>query len=213
MNRVALSTEDVHFGRIEVLWQGNTVPNLYLATFRIENSSYTDFENLETRIWCGSNVKLLQDNINHEESTFEISYSDEYNDKITFPENSEPSPYQVNFYRSTRDYLIPVFNRGSHVRIQVLCLSEDAEPKVFLDIRKKGVVIRRQFPQQQFWGEPVTVLLPWTILSSIIITAGICSIQNIWIVGFLALFVGLFGQFWGAVIYKTLKKIRNLISF
>lgn len=214
MNRLALSTEDAQFGRIQVTWENNAVPNLYLATFRLENSSFHDFENVVVRIWCPPSIKMLQDNVQMDSNTFEIGYTEDYRNKISYPPESSPSDSQIHLYRSTRDYLLPVFNRGEILTIRVLCLSEDDSASIWMDVQKRGVRLKRRLPQQHFWGVPTTMLLPWTIFASIsVVIALILLVINPWILALSALVVGLFGQVFGAIAFKCVRKIRMLISY
>lgn len=166
------------------------------------------------RIWCGPSIKLLQDNAKHVVGTFPIPYTEEYQRQIYVPPGTEPSDYQRNYFRNTRDFNVAVFNRGEKVSIQVLFLAQDSNPNVFLDIQKIGVKIKRQYPQAFFWGIPVLVLLPWTIISSFLIACLICSVvKNYWLIGVFSVLVGLFGQLWGALALKIYRKIMKAISF
>jgi hypothetical protein len=214
LNRVAVSTHDALFGNVQVIWQGNEVPNLYLASFVIENTSFTDFESIKLKFWCGPKNKILQDNISLADTTFPIKYTDEYSKAIEIPEGQHPLPEQVNLFRSTRDFMVPVFNRGDKITAQILFLSEDEKPNIWLDIEKKGVQLKRRFPQYHYLGIPITVLLPWAFFWSIVIISICCLyVKNLWIIAFGSFLIGAFAQIIGAFFYKLYRKILHLISF
>ena len=59
--RVGISAQDAVFGDVVVNWHNTPVVNLYLTTVTLENTTVTNFTNLEFKVFTGTETLLLNE--------------------------------------------------------------------------------------------------------------------------------------------------------
>lgn len=126
-SHVGVTTDDQIYGSIQVTWNGNPVPHLYLSTVEITNQSMKDIESLNVRIFS-NNTLLLTQSTQIFGTTRPIDFSDEYHAKIDVPPGEQPTNQQFDLYRRQRDYIVPTFNRGQTLKFEFLNSATTAEP-------------------------------------------------------------------------------------
>ena len=56
---MGVSADDKKFGKIEIFHNGTQVENLYLCDIDLINTTNKDFENIQIKVWCGSDNTIL----------------------------------------------------------------------------------------------------------------------------------------------------------
>ena len=78
-DRIGISTLDYIHGEISVTVGGNQVQNLYMSSVWFVNRSMRDVENLEVKVYCGTNEVRLMSEQTHVEGTVEfLKHTAEY---------------------------------------------------------------------------------------------------------------------------------------
>jgi hypothetical protein len=128
-----------------------------MATVEIENSSNQDFENVVFKIYTAQETNLLT------ERTFVVNTPDivhlsaEYKASIAAAADGEPTAAQWFTYYHSREYRVPVFNRGQLLRLEYLCTrpNDDVPPGVFVSTQLKGAKLNYQTRFNLVLGVPL----------------------------------------------------------
>ena len=217
--KIGVSTDDNIFGSVRSTWQGHEMRNLYLCAIEVENTSSRDFENIEFKVYTGSDTLLLNQRTEILDSPNIIKFTNSYNSRLTPADGDEATDAQINEYRHSREYDLPVFNRGQILRFSYLCTNpnDDNESNVYIDTPSKGVKLkRRNTPYlivSPIFGVPVFAAIGRALIVSFFVIVA-CSlwIDNIWVASSICMLVGLSGQIFGAILYKVEKFLINIVS-
>lgn len=118
-NRIGLSTDDEIYGSVKVTWNNNPVARLYLSTVELINESTKDFESVTVRVFTNNSLLLTQ-RAELSGTTRDLDFTEEYKQKIHVPKGKQPTTPQLDLYRRSRDYIIPIMSRGQKVRFELL---------------------------------------------------------------------------------------------
>lgn len=211
-NRVGLSTDDIVFGSVRVTWNGNPVANLYSSTIELTNRSAHDFENIKVRAFTNDS-DLLTEKTEIVDTSHFLVWTPEYAKQMHVEKGSEATPAQIALVRSSREYLVPVLNRGQSIRIHFLNAAKSQEmPTIFLDILHKGIRVEYRNPEELVLGVGRgQAALAGTALGFVVVGFLISCPPPLWLAVLIAFAYGLTAQAPGAVMVKSLRWISRLI--
>lgn len=211
--KVGTSADDRAFGSIQITWNGEQVPNLYLSTVELTNESSRDLQNVRIKAYTG-NTTLLSEFPQLMGTTHFVNYSPEYEQEIAVTPGSTPTQQQRNVHGQRREYLVPVFNRGQLIRFQYLNISKsEQQPNIWLEIVHPGVVLKFCHPQSQILGVPQPMAaLTGFLLGLLFATLLYAYSPYVWIIAFGSLSFGFVAQVPGAYAIRAFRRVRRWIT-
>lgn len=206
------SAQDSTFGNVEIKWNGAPVPNLYLSTVELTNESSRDLEQVKVVAYT-NDTHLLSEFPQLVGTSQFVRYSPEFAEQIAVPEGGTASQQQIDTYRSRREYLIPVMNRGQVVRFQFLNTSKSSnQPTIWLESVHPGVTVKFRSPQQLVHGVPQPLAALAGVIAGIVFASLLASYSPFaWLTAFGGLFFGLVAQLPGAYIVKAIRRFRQWV--
>lgn len=218
-NRVGLSVNDAIFGEVRVNWQGHEVRNLHSSTIEVENETNTDLENVELKVYVEHGSIMLNQKTEVVGTPYIVELSPQYEERLKVPEGEQPSQQQLDEYNHSREYQLPVLNRGQKLRFTYLVTrpNDDEEPHLFIGTPSMGIKLkRRKNPYvllKPIFGVPVPTALYRGLIASVIcvILFGLYA-PNIWFASIGCMLFGLFAQPIGAVINRIERFVKNTIG-
>ena len=234
-DRIGISTLDNIHGEVSVTVGGSQMQNLYMSNVWLVNRSMRDIEDLEFKVWTGTNDMQLMSEQTHVEGTVEfLKHSDEFDEikgqlvaavasaanakaagdhaLATQIEQGQASNWGT--WLNQRGYAISVFARGQTIRLTYMTnvISSEA-PAIFISCQKAGVRVKYKKPYQPIWhvwGVPLGEAAFGAILIGILVWfVVISSISALWLAALICLIVGLLGNIPGAGIVKIYRWFRN----
>lgn len=150
---IAVSGEDVRFGKVEVRFNGQTVTNLYAGVVKLENESVTDLTDVVVNIAYADGTVVLVSHANLEGSLQMLPFTDTFERALV-----QRQPADLPYLTTRRDYRIPVFNRGARA-VFVLLLRRDATnpPTGQVAVDHKGVRLRQRPAAVMYFGIPFPI--------------------------------------------------------
>ena len=118
-NRVGITAEDAIFGNVAVAWNGNPVQNLYLSTIEMKNESMNDYENVVVSAFTSDTI-LMTEQTQLLDTPNILEWSEKYKKQVHVEPGSTPTESQWNTYNSSREYVVPILNRGQSIKITYL---------------------------------------------------------------------------------------------
>lgn len=211
--KVGTSADDRTFGSIQITWNGEQVPNLYLSTVELTNESSRDLQNVRIKAYTGDTT-LLSEFPQLMGTTHFVSYSPEYEQEIAVTPGSAPTQQQRNVHGQRREYLVPVFNRGQLIRFQYLNISKsEQQPSIWLEIVHPGVVLKFRHPQSHIFGVPQPMAaLTGFLLGLLFATLLYAYSPYVWIIAFGSLSFGFVAQVPGAYAIRAFRRVRRWIT-
>ncbi len=212
-NRVGLSAEDTIYGSVKVTWNDNPVSHLYLSTVQVTNQSMKDYESVVVRVFS-NNTTLLTQRTEIVGTTRLIDFTEEYKNKITVPDGSQPTEEQYELFRRRRDYLVPIMNRGQILRFELLNAAySEEQPAIWLDILHKGVICKFQIIKNQVFGVPQSqAALIGSVIGIIGVVFVIVLVDNLTIAAVLSFLIGWLVLVPGAFAIKLFHKLREALA-
>jgi hypothetical protein len=211
--RVGVSAEDAIFGNVAVTWQGQPVINLFVSTVMLENNTSSDYTALKFKVYTGSTF-LLTERREIAGSTYLPVHTDEYMASVMVAAESVPTPLQQQIYWHSREYSVPVLNRGQRVVLTYLTTIPNAtdSPAVWVDMLHSGVTLRFRPSLPQIHGVPIRMALPIGLVACLAVVVSVSlSAARTWVVAVICMVVGLIAQSIGAALYRIGKFIRQVI--
>lgn len=211
--RVAFAAEDAIFGSVRVTWQGGEVRNLFVTTMTVANNSPADFADLELKVYTGKTL-LLTERGEIAGTTFVPRWTDAFQERLRVPEGETPTDQQRDVYWHSREYIVPVLNRGQRAVFSYLTSipQGDEPPLAWVDLLHKGTQLIFREPAQEIHGVPVRLALPIGLLVCIGILLLVATfVQAPWAAGLACLLAGLFAQSLGAGLYRAARFLRRKI--
>jgi hypothetical protein len=140
VERVALAADDPVFGAVRVSWRDMNVRNLHMATIEIENSSGRDFENVDLKTYTHQETVLLNEFTSVVGTPYIVEWSPGFRASLAVASGAEATDEQLRIYNHSREYRVPVFNRGQVLRFNYLCTrpGDDTWPFVYMSTQLKG---------------------------------------------------------------------------
>jgi hypothetical protein len=211
-DRVGLSAEDAIFGSVRVTWQGQELRNLYSSTLTVENATSVDYTNLRLKVYTGDTV-LLNERSQIEGTPYAATWTDEYRQFLQV-EGEAPTDAQFYAFRHSREYILPVFNRGHRLVVTYLTTVPigDAGPAVWVDTLHPGVRLAFRPFTQHIHGVPVPIALPlgWLACLAILVLVSF-YVQKVWLAALISLLCGLGVQSIGALMYRVFHFLKRVL--
>lgn len=216
MDRFAESADDVIFGNVGVNWQGRPVPNLYLATVTVDNPTLRDLDDLHLHAYVSVGLTLLTERSQVEGSPRIVPYDPDFAARV-FPADGEAAtPMQLQIYNSSRQYRLPVFNRGQRIRLSYLCTydaSAGDPPMIYVTGERKGTKLVQRPGALAMFGVPLKAAQGLGLVATVLVVLTCGWLQlNVWVAGIVSAVVGLFAQLVGAAIYRVLQRAKDLLA-
>jgi hypothetical protein len=140
-NRLAVAGHDPNVGKVEVLWNGNSVSNLQVCVVEFENESSRDFTDVEVKFSYADGTDFLGDGSVYGLTQF-VPYAPRFGAQVQTlldtPVEDRPVA-DLDFVRTNRQYTIPVLNRGTKFRLTFVVHPPTLEPVIHVSCDHKGV--------------------------------------------------------------------------
>jgi hypothetical protein len=214
VQRVALAADDPVFGAVRVSWRDMNVRNLHMATVEIENSSGRDFENVDLKVYTHQETVLLNEFTAVVNTPYIVEWSPEFRASLAVAPGAEATDNQLRIYNHSREYRVPVINRGQMLRLNYLCTrpADDTPPFVYVSTVLKGAKLVQQIRTALVLGVPVPLaVIRGSVISFLTVIACGLFVRNVWIASAVSMSVGLFAQIIGAFLYTAERRVRNLL--
>jgi len=214
-DRIALAAADPIFGAVKVSWRDHDVRNLHIVSLEIENVSTRDFENVDLNVYTAHDTILLSERTAVVDTPYIVNWSDDFKAQIAVEPGQTPTTEQRRVYNHSRDYRVPVLNRGQRLHFTYLCTrpADDAQPGVFVSTRLKGARLSYQVRSTLVLGIPVQIAaVRGSVLSVLVVIGCGLLVRDVWIASAICMSVGLFAQMVGAVQYKFERSVKRLIA-
>jgi len=211
--RIASSSIDPIFGSIQTTWQGNPVSNLYTSRVELTNNTSRDFSEVVFKVYTGDTI-LLTERTEIIGTPRIVEWSPAFKQQMYVQPGGTPTQQQFDVYNKSREYKLPVFNRGQKLAMTYLTAipSSASGPSVWVDIDHKGIKVEYIPPGPRIHGVPQKVAVGFGLAISgvIFIIFGVYS-PDPWLTAFACIFVGLFAQSIGALVYRVLKLLKAIV--
>jgi hypothetical protein len=154
---IAIGGHDDTFGKVEVLHNGVPVHNLSMSYLELENESTRDLTNLHFSVHYADGTRFLY-SVALLRGGLGLALGPIYTAGVTtflaIPEGQRPANVaDYQFLWTTRDYVVPILNRGAKVDFAALVeVPPGINPKAQLTCVHKGVRVRAKPPQPVMFG-------------------------------------------------------------
>ena len=212
-DRVGFSADDQVFGAIRVTWQNHDVTNLFSSRVTLENQTGKDFTNIKVKVHTGDTL-LLGERTEIPGTTYILKWADDFQQQLLVAPGDAPSEQQFNTYNHSREYVVPVLNRGQRVVMTYLTTVPTAGqgPAVWLDMLHEGVKVQHRQVVPQVHGVPIRL----AISVGLVVCVAVLAIASIaftepWAAAAVCMVFGLFAQSIGAFAYRGLQLLKALV--
>ena len=217
--RIGISTDDQIHGEVRVHWQNQQVRNLFAYTIDIENLSSVDYDNIVLRFYSGGDTIILTEQSHIVDQPSIVPWSPAFQARIAIPDGQKPTQQQFDEYQHNREYLLPVLNRRQKLSFTFLCTkpNDDADPGIFVSTPSKGVRLKRLKLPFVILNPIFGVPIPVALVRGIGICVGVVAlsglfIESVWVASVICIIFGLFGQIFGAILYRLESFVRDLLT-
>jgi hypothetical protein len=177
------------------------------------NQTSRDFSNLRVKVYTGETI-LLGQRTEIVGTTHVLQFTPEFAAQLATPQGQQPTPAQFQIYNHSREYLVPVFNRGQSVVMSYLAtVPPNADgPAVWLDMLHEGARVKYRPPVPQIHGVPTKVAAAVGLAAVIVLAGTTAFLSNSpWIVAAVCTAAGLFAQSVGAGLFRAVMFIKSLV--
>ena len=212
-NRVGITAEDPIFGNVAVSWNGNPVQNLYLSTIEMKNESMNDYENVVASVYT-NDTRLMTEQTQLMDTPNILEWSEKYKKQMHVEPGNAPTETQWNTYNNSREYAVPILNRGQSVKITYLNSAKGTSmPNIWLSIAQKGVRLKFQGPRNQILGVPQGQAALFGVFIGIVVLVALpLLVSELWVAAVIAMRYGLAAQLPGAYAIKLIRLARDAIG-
>ena len=211
--RIASSSIDPIFGSIQTTWQGNPVSNLYTSRVELTNNTSRDFSEVVLKVYTGETI-LLTERTEIIGTPRIVEWSPAFKQQMYVQPGGTPTQQQFDVYNRSREYKLPVFNRGQKIAMTYLTAIPPSAsgPSVWVDIDHKGIKVEYIPPGPRIHGVPQKVAIGFGLAISAVtfIIFGMYSPDPL-LTASACIFVGLFAQSIGALVYRVLKLLKAIV--
>ena len=208
IDRIGFSMDSPAPDTVRVEWRGNKVPNLYMATMEVENTSSKDFNNVPLTVHTRDGTRLLDEWTVVVNTPDRVKWSPDFEREAMLEPTDLPTQQdqKLQLWQSRREYVVPVLNRRQLLRLHFLCIppQEHRLPEVLLNVSAPGVRMMYR-PHLNFILQVPTelALLPGIITSLLIVFVAIMYVENLWLMAAVSVLVGWFTRFIGAIVRRV----------
>ncbi len=211
--RVGMTAEDPIFGNVAVSWNGSPVQNLYLSTIEMNNESMNDYEDVVVSTFT-NDTRLMTEQTQLVDTPNILEWSEKYKALLHVETGNGPTESQWTTYNGSREYVVPILNRGQRIKITYLNSAKGAPmPSIWLSVAQKGVKLKFQGAQNQILGVSQGLAALFGVLIGIAVLLVLpLSIQEPWLIASVAMIYGFIAQIPGAYAVKLILRTRELIG-
>lgn len=212
-DRMAFSADDAIFGSIRVTWQNHDVTNLFSTRVTLENNTGKDFTNLKIKVYTGDTL-LLGERTEIPGTTYTLKWTDDYQQQVYVLPGSSPTEQQFAIYNHSREYVIPVLNRGQRAVMTYLTTVPNGNqgPGTWLDMLHEGAKVQYRQVVPQVHGVPIRLAISVGIVACVATLVIVSfTIAEPWAAAAISMIFGLFAQSIGAFLYRGLRFIKALV--
>lgn len=212
-SRVGVSAMDSVFGNVSVTWNNQPMQHLFFSNLELKNESLNDYENVVIQTYT-DDTTLLSESTQVIGSPDILTWTEKFNNLMRVESDQNPTEYQIKKFNSSREYLIPVFNRGQVIRITYLnSAATNNLPSIWLSAAVKGVKVKFQIPTEQIFGVPQPLAaFSGVVIGLLVVIPIVLFVSNPWLIAFLAITFGFIAQLPGALCIKLIRKIREVVG-
>lgn len=213
-DRLAFAVNDARFGAVQVTWNGVNVVNLFSSRVEVENQSAKDLSGLRFKVYTGNETLLLSERPEMPGTAHALAYTPEYTASLTVAPGAEPTEQQRQMFLHSREYVVPVLNRGQRVIFTYLTSVPGGNqgPSVWVDLLHQGVRIQYRQLGPQVHGAPVRAAILVGLLACVVtLVLASLYISEPWAAGLVCLVVGLIAQSIGAILYRGGLFLKSLV--
>ena len=150
---MAFATEDIGWGKVEILYDGSHAQNLHMAYVQLQNASSRDLANLRIDLLAGDGTVALRSAGMLRGGTNAFPFADEYAHVLQLSADGKLSEVDRASWLRRSSFIIPVLNRGAVADFKLLVARFDyATPVVSLSVEHSGVRVLHQPPAKEIWG-------------------------------------------------------------
>jgi hypothetical protein len=210
--RVAMAAKDSIFGNVSVTWQGHEVDNLFMSTVTIVNTSGKDYSDIEFCVYT-QEAKLLNQYTEIAGTSYNIEFTEKYNDFIKVGDGGEPTAEQFAKYHHRREFLIPVFNRGSRAVMRFLTtVPNNGNPVILVDSSKEGVSAKFMIDEQKILNAPANKSIGLGVFLSLLVMILVgFSQESTLVASIICVTFTVVSPIVGALFYKMYRSVKNIL--
>lgn len=212
-DRVGFSADDQVFGAIRVTWQNHEVTNLFSSRVTLENQTGKDFTNIKVKVYTGDTL-LLGERTEIPGTTYILKWTDDFQQQLRVLPGDAPSEQQFNTYNHSREYVVPVLNRGQQAVMTYLTTvpAGGQGPAIWLDMLHEGVKVQYRQVVPQVHGVPkrLAISVGLVVCVSVLAVASVAFTEP-WAAAAVCMIFGLFAQSIGAFVYRGLRLLKALV--
>ncbi|MFZ3087792.1 MAG: hypothetical protein WA123_06980 [Methylotenera sp.] len=212
-NRVGITAEDAIFGNVAVSWNDKPVQNLYLSTVEMKNESMNDYENVVISAYT-NDTQLMSEQTQLLDTPNILEWSEKYKKQMHVETGNTPTETQWNTYNSSREYIVPILNRGQSIKFTYLNSAKGTSmPNIWLSVAQKGVRLKFQGPQNQILGVPQGQAALFGVFIGIAVLVALSLfVSEPWAAAIIGMTYGLVAQLPGAYTIKLIRRAREAIG-
>jgi hypothetical protein len=150
---MAFATEDVGWGKVELLYNGLATHNLHMVYVQVQNASSRDLANIRVNLTANDKTTVLRSAGVLRSGDLAFPFADDYATAIKASVDGTLTDQDRAFWLQRSPFLVPVLNRGSTADFKLLVSRLDhATPSITVSIAHPGVRVVHQPPAKEIWG-------------------------------------------------------------
>jgi len=162
------------------------------------------------------NTLLLTERTEIVATTQVVRWAPDFQQRLQVPAGNQPTEQQFNTYYHSREYLVPVLNRGQRAVFHFLTTVPQAHvaegPLVWVDLLHPGAQISFRPLTPQIHGVPVRLAIRLGLFVCLmVLIATSVLLDEVWAAAFLCMVVGLFAQSVGAAAFRIGLFLKRII--
>ncbi len=214
--RIAASGVDDRFGKVEVLYNGQSVGNVQGCILELENESSTDLTDVELNLAYADGTGILTGEGAIVGSNQLLPLAQKYVDVLrrvwALPEKQRQQAPDYHYCTQRRDFRIPVLNRGARAKFMFVVSSPSlASPALGVSCDHPGVRLRNRPLQVMWWGESQerATYIGFVEAALFAGVAGVTIVSPLWacLLGFV---LGVVGIVFGTLSLKLNRFLRRI---
>jgi hypothetical protein len=216
-NRIAIAGEHPNIGRIDVLWNGGPVQGIQFCNVEFENESSRDFTNVEVKLFFNDGTQFLGEGSVFGTEQF-LAWTPHYDSQvqalIAVPEAERPAG-RIDYLLSRREYLIPVFNRGTKLFMTfVVHPPRNQTPYVQVACEHQGVRLYQSATGRPMLFGVVQAHASWVGLAAglLLVAAVSRALDMVWVATLVAFVVGAFASLIGVALIRFRRWVVRTIG-
>lgn len=211
---MAFATDDLGWGKVELLYDGSPAQNLHMIYVQIQNASSRDLSNLRVDLVANDGTIVLRSAGSLRGGTNAFLFATEYSNALQLSAaGTLTSIDRANWLRRT-SFVVPFLNRGTTADFKLLVARFDyATPSVSIAIEHGGVKVLHQPPAKEVWGVREGPAISVGIVVSLLVSYAAMhfGVRTALLVGF-AWLVGAGAQLVGAGTVRLWRLLAGLIE-